>query len=154
MDLEQLGALGGFVDDEPVKKTIVWKKLVSPSRKRGKKTIPAKYDEIKFEAWIRKISWSEAERIQRDVGDPEDPTGSYTAAMVAACVWLGEKGDSQMTYTQAMTLQPGLMAALSKAVQEVNGDPKHETSTPSSSSGTTSSQPESEAEQSQKPKSD
>lgn len=100
MKLAELKAAGGFVSGEPIKTHIVWERGPEP---------------LEFDVHIRRLSFGDFERIYID---PKDKERSRTAALIAASVLLGEKGDEPITYKDAFQLEPKLASALVNAITE------------------------------------
>lgn len=102
MKLAELKAKGGLVSGEPIKTPVEWN---SPAEGL-----------LKFDVHIRRLSFGEFERIYVD---PKDKERSRTAALIAASVLFGEKGDEPITYKDAFQLEPTLASALVAAITEV-----------------------------------
>lgn len=102
MKLAELKAAGGFVSAEPIKVPVKWQ--------RGE-------DVTEFNIHVRRLSFGEFERIYVD---PKDKERSRTAALISACVLLGDKADEPITYKDAYQLEPTLASALVNAITEVS----------------------------------
>jgi hypothetical protein len=100
MKLSELKGKGGFVSSELVKVPVKWE--------HGGET-------LEFDVHVRQLPFGDVERIYID---PMDKERSKTAAMIAACIVLGE-GDEPMTYKDAYQLHPGLATELMVAISKV-----------------------------------
>lgn len=105
MKLAELKAAGGFVSGEPIKTSVRWDR-------NGEVT--------EFDVHVRRLSYGEMERIYID---PKDKERSRVAALIAASILLGDKGDEPITYKDAFLLEPGLANALLVSITEA-GRPK------------------------------
>ncbi len=105
--IEELKAVGGFVNGGPVTRSITFK-----------------IDGTEYEAtvFVRPQSLGEQERmfarLREQTGD-DDPRNM--AVMIATLINLGEHGEESLTVEQANTLHPALGKALLDAITEVNG---------------------------------
>lgn len=105
MNINELQALGGFVDAAPVPKEIKWK---SPEGKELKATIhivhpPFGVVESAFAPVVEGM-----------------PSRSQGAQMIHLSVRLGPDASEQLSYEQAYTLQPALAWAMVRAINEVS----------------------------------
>lgn len=114
MKLKELKAAGAFVEAAPVKKPIKWPHL----DENGDPVT----DE--FTVLVKRQSFAVIEKLYAP-GEGEDEAAvakrSRNAKLISECVLLGEKGDEQIPYEDALNLEPNLAFALLNAVHEVNG---------------------------------
>ena len=105
MNLKELMAKGGFVDVAPVSKEITWDRTVDG--------VPLTDT---FTVFIKKQSFGAIEAIYGNETDK-----SKMSKYISETVRLGAEGTEEITYEQAMQLDPGLGTLLIKAINEVNG---------------------------------
>lgn len=103
MNISELEEAGAFVQDEPVKKEIVWKR-----QKDGKAV------EIRFEVYIRPQSFGAIENVQVTEKDKSKMAGYVSKAI------LNEKGEPVFTYEKAFLLNPAFGTLLLQAINDVN----------------------------------
>lgn len=129
LSLETLASKGGIVDTRLVPVTKVWRHFDDESSTMVD-------DEISF--FVRRGSYGDFARA-RVAGEAAGVLADVL--MVAGCIRMGAKGEEQLTYEQAESLDAGLFGAFREAVAEVydgaKADPKH--SAPTMSSGVKSS---------------
>lgn len=94
---------GAVVSSELVEKEIVWTRDVD-----GEEVTDT------FTVFVKRPSFGDVERIF--VGGDDK---SRSAAMIAACIRMGDQGEEALTYDQAYQLTPSLAKLLSDAVREV-----------------------------------
>jgi hypothetical protein len=142
LSLDALTKKGGLVDSRLVPVTKVWKHYDDDEGKMVE-------DEVSF--FVRRGSYGDFARA-KVAGEAAGVLAD--ALMVAGCIRLGEKGEEQMTYEQAESLDAGLFGVFREAVAEVydgaKADPKH--SAPTTNFGVKSSSRASAAGQSRKRK--
>ena len=114
MNLNDLKAAGAFVEAAPVKKPVTGVHLDENG------------DPItdKFTVLVKRQSFSVVEQLYTPAeGEDEAALAkrSRNAKLISECVLLGEKGDEQIPYEDALNLEPNLAFALLKVVHEVNG---------------------------------
>lgn len=102
MDINELQAMGGFVDAAPVPKEIKWR---SPEGKELKGTIHI----VRQPFGVMEAAFA---------GDDADR--SRGAQMIHLSVRLGANASEQLTYEQAYKLYPGLAWAMVTAINEAN----------------------------------
>lgn len=99
--LADLDTVGGFVSDQPVKRTVTWR------RKHLKK------DDIEVDVWVRPMSAADFDAIMSlPSGEPR------MVVTVATLVTFGVDGGERLTPEKARQLDPYLMLALSNAVND------------------------------------
>lgn len=108
MNLKELREKGGIIDASLVKKSVSWK---HPDE--GGKEV-----EDVFDVHIRRLAYGMVESILRP--DSSGKNRSVTSLLISSAVMFGEDADEQLSYDEAYQLEPGLAAALSIAVKEVN----------------------------------
>ena len=101
MRLKDLVENGGFVSDEPVRKSVKWK---NPKTKQ----------EVEFDVLIRRSSYAD---VEMRLLAPDDK--SKSAMTISQSVILGDTGEP-ISYEQAARIEPGLAKVLLVAIQEVN----------------------------------
>jgi hypothetical protein len=108
MNLEQLVATGGLVQNGPVEKQISW--AGEPRR-----------------VFVKTLSYADHERILRlcgvfggDDGESSGRDASSNAAVIAVAIRLGDDAKERLTYDQACALHPDLARELLRVVDEVN----------------------------------
>lgn len=106
MNLQDLIKKGGFVDVAPVKKEVTWKH----------KDDDGVEVEDKFFIFVKKQSFGSIEVIYGNETDK-----SKMSKYISESVRLGDKGQDEIPYEQAMLLDPGLGSVFIQAVNEVNG---------------------------------
>ena len=138
MDIKQLESAGGFVSDDLVPKTGIWKKVGDDGE----------VEDFEISFFVRQATYAEYKRGTRGgEGVEYDPD----AMLVAACIRLGPDGSQVLSYEQAYRLNPALFTVFLTAIGEVyGGSPK--TSRRKTSSGASSSSTESAAKPSPKRK--
>lgn len=94
---------GAVVSGELVKKDIVWTRDVD-----GEEVTDS------FAVFVKRPSFGDVERIF--VGGDDK---SRSAAMISACIRMGEHGEELLTYDQAYQLVPSLAQLFSEAIKEV-----------------------------------
>lgn len=114
MKLKDLKAAGAFVEAAPVKKSVTWVHLDENG------------DPItdEFTVLVKRQSFAVVEQLYSPAeGEDEAALAkrSRNAKLISECVLLGEKGDEQIPYEDALNLEPNLAFALLKVVHEVNG---------------------------------
>lgn len=102
MDINELQAMGGFVDAAPVPKAIKWK---SPEGKDLKGTIHI----VRQPFGVVEAAFTS-----------DDTSRSRGAQMIHLSVRLGADASEQLSYEQAYNLQPGLAWAMVAALNEAN----------------------------------
>ena len=112
MDLKELQAQGGFVDDKPVKEPVTW------VRGDGEK--------ISFDVHIVRQPFGVVDEVLKTADGR-----SQSAQMISNCIRLGKDGQGRLTYEQAFGLDPSLAFCLIAAINRVNA----KKSTPPTSSG-------------------
>lgn len=105
MNIEDLIAHGGFVSDEPVKRTVIWKK----------RNDSGEQVELKFEVFIKRHSFGAIEKVWSVDGDK-----SKAAAFISQSILFGEKGDQKLSYEKAFQLDPGLASVFISEINDVN----------------------------------
>lgn len=116
MKLKDLKAAGAFVEAAPVKKTIQWD--------RGQLDAEEKPVIDEFTVLVKRQSFGVIEKLYAPAeGEDEVAVAkrSRNAKLISECVLLGEQGDEQIPYEDALNLEPNLAFALLNAVHEVNG---------------------------------
>ncbi|ONN70656.1 phage tail assembly chaperone family protein, TAC [Pseudomonas oryzihabitans] len=116
MNLNDLKAAGAFVEAAPVKKTIQWN--------RGQLDAKNKPMIDEFTVLVKRQSFAVVEQLYAPAAGEDEATlakRSRNAKLISECVLLGEKGDEQIPYEDALNLEPNLAFALLKVVHEVNG---------------------------------
>jgi hypothetical protein len=106
MNLQDLIKKGGFVDVAPVKKDVEWKRPGPDGAEVSDK----------FTIFVKKQSFGSIEVIYGNETDK-----SKMSKYISESVRLGDKGQDEIPYEQAMLLDPGLGAVFIQAVNEVNG---------------------------------
>lgn len=112
MDLKELQAQGGFVDDKPVKESVTW------TRGDGEK--------ISFDVHVVRQPFGVVDEVLKTTDGR-----SQSARMISNCIRLGKEGKDRLTYEQAFALDPTLAFSLIAAINRVNA----KKSTPPTSSG-------------------
>lgn len=97
---------GAVVSAELIRKDVTWTRTVD-----GEELVDS------FVVFVKRPSFGDVERIF--VGGDER---SRSAAMISACVRLGENGEETLTYDQAYQLTPSLAAVLGDAIREANSE--------------------------------
>lgn len=69
------------------------------------------------DVFVKKVSFYDFEKIYVN---PSNEFDSQSAALIAACIRLGEKGDEMLPYDVACQLHPSLGISLVTAINEVN----------------------------------
>lgn len=105
--IEELRAIGAFVNGAPVVKRIVF-------------TINGQ--EYDATVHVRRRSLGEQERIFQRTREQKDPRAA--AATIATLVHLGENGEETLTIDDAAALHPALADAMLAAIHEVETGPK------------------------------
>lgn len=116
MNLNDLKAAGAFVEAAPVKKTIQWN--------RGQLDAKNKPMIDEFTVLVKRQSFAVVEQLYAPGEGENEATvakRSRNAKLISECVLLGEKGEEQIPYEDALNLEPNLAFALLNAVHEVNG---------------------------------
>lgn len=116
MNLNDLKAAGAFVEAAPVKKTIQWN--------RGQLDAKNKPMIDEFTVLVKRQSFAVVEQLYTPAAGEDEAAlakRSRNAKLISECVLLGEKGDEQIPYEDALNLEPNLAFALLKVVHEVNG---------------------------------
>lgn len=106
MNLKQLREKGGIVDATLVKKTVSW---THPDENGNE------INDV-FDVHIRRLAYGMVESVLR----PDGKSRSVTSQLISLAVLFGDGADEQLSYDEAYQLEPGLAAALSIAVKEVN----------------------------------
>lgn len=127
----ELLSSGCILNSVLVKKEIVWVRLVPDG------------DDIEynFNVFVRRLAFADQENILKMIGfftpptpaknadeDDVQPEGKdaqkedpvMNAALIAAAIRFGEKGDEVLTYQQACNLDPSFAIELIKKIDEVN----------------------------------
>lgn len=104
MNIEELQAMGGFVDTTPVPKEIKWK---GPDGQ-----------DFKAQVHIVRQPFGVVENAFANQGDGADR--SHGARMIHLAVRFGKDASEQLTYEQAYNLHPGLAWALVAAFNNVH----------------------------------
>lgn len=116
MNLNDLKAAGAFVEAAPVKKTIQWN--------RGQLDAKKKPVIDEFTVLVKRQSFAVVEQLYAPAAGEDEAAlakRSRNAKLISECVLLGETGDEQIPYEDALNLEPNLAFALLKVVHEVNG---------------------------------
>ncbi len=114
MKLNDLKAAGAFVEAAPVKKFVTWAHL----DEKGKPITD------KFTVLVKRQSFEVIEKLYAPAEGEDEASlakRSRNAKLISECVLLGEQGDEQIPYEDALRLEPNLAFALLNAVHEVNG---------------------------------
>lgn len=112
MDLKELQAQGGFVDDKPIKEPVAW------TRGDGEK--------ISFDVHVVRQPFGVVDEVLKTTDGR-----SQSACMISNCIRLGKEGKERLTYEHAFGLDPTLAFCLIAAINRVNA----KKSTPPTSSG-------------------
>lgn len=97
---------GAVVSGELVKKHLEWTRDVD-----GEEVTDT------FDIFVKRPSFGDVERIF--VGGDDK---SRSAAMISACVRMGDNGEELITYDQAYQLAPSLAALFSEAIKDVQSE--------------------------------
>lgn len=112
MSLKDLQALGAFVSDKPVKKTITFN-LPDPNDEGA--TVEHTYD-----IHVKKLAIGDYETLF--LTDKEDR--SRTATLISNAITLGKDGKERIDFKDAYRLHPNLAGAMVAAFNEVNSAKK------------------------------
>lgn len=108
--LKELQAIGGFIADKPVLKTI---KFQTPDE--AGELVDRVYD-----VFVKRLSVGDYEALF--LTDKEEK--SRTAKLISETIMLGKDGSERISFQQAYKLHPSLAAAMVEAFNEVNSAKK------------------------------
>ena len=111
MKLTDLKSRGAFVGNVPQRKTIQWSQIDPGTGERVTDNV---------DIFVRPLSFGDVERIYVNGFGGDDR--SRAAALICARVLLGENAEERLSYEEAYSLEPGLGAAMIKAIEDV-GEP-------------------------------
>jgi hypothetical protein len=106
MNVTQLMGLGGFVSSEPDKVSVTWANVDATTGEDITNT---------FDVFVLRTTFGNVEKMWTS-GDDK----SKSAILITECLRFGEDAQERLTYEQALSLQPGLAAALMEAYNSVN----------------------------------
>lgn len=136
MDLKQLQAVGGLVDETdylPVTKD--WE---TPDG-----------ETVSIDFFVRRQSFASVEKFWQEQENAGKTGRSANAMLIASCVRLGKNGEQELTYKDACRLNPSLALVFINGINEALAPKKKPAG--KKTSGTSSSSPASVEKQSKKP---
>jgi hypothetical protein len=117
VNLDQLKSAGGIVSDKPVRQEIVWNRTTDEGVE----------ETLTFDVYVVRLAYGDYEQLYMpttrtvDDDDAEPERHSLQSELISLCIRLGENADERLTYEQAYRLQPGLAAAMIRAINKVMG---------------------------------
>jgi len=102
--IEELQAMGAFVPDELVQRTLRFK-------------LGAEGDEQEATVFVRRLSIGAQESVFKK---SDDPDVGYSVKMICAAIRLGEKGEQLIPLAMSKQLHPAIATAMLDAISEVS----------------------------------